>query len=112
MREHEYREFFDSTTEALSPVHLLDSSIFACWTEDTRKSFGPVFHELFLATTGVREQVENLHRLLTESLRAVNIFLETPARRRTGKGAGAVLATLDRLSSAISALPGTIAGLE
>jgi len=109
-REQEYRQFFDAAKDALSPVRLLDSAQFACWSDEMKCEFGPAFHELFLSTSNIAADVARLHHLLDDSLRDVNAFVATPAAERTIDGAGAVLARLDMLSTSISALPTTIGG--
>jgi len=107
-REQEYRQFFDAAIDAFSPVHLLGFAFFASWSAEMKCEFGPAFHELFLATSNIKADVASLHDFLNESLLEVNAFLATAAVERTVEQAGAVLARLDTLSVAISALPRTI----
>jgi hypothetical protein len=111
-REPEYRRLFDATLEALSPAQLVDSAVFACWNEDMKRNFRPVFHELFVATSGVAEQVRDLHQLLSKSLEGVKVYLATPQAKRTAEAVASLQTVLDALSAAISALPKEIGAIK
>lgn len=110
LHEIEYRRLFDATIEVLSPVRLLDLPVFACWSDDMKTSFRPVFHELFLATTQVEAKVKALHELLGRGVEGVQAFVATPPGKRTTEQAVTLQELLDSLSAAISALPREVGG--
>ena len=111
-REPEYRRWLDATFEALSPAHLLDSSVFSCWSEDMRSKFRPAVHQLFLATTSLGAQVRKLHELLGLSVKGVREFVAAAPPERTADKLSALEALLAALSAAISALPRSVSSVE
>ena len=77
-----------------------------------KRNFRPVFQELFVATSGVAEQVRELHQLLNKSLEGVKVYLATPQAKRTAEAVASLQTVLDALSAAISALPKEIGGIK
>ena len=94
----------------LSSANLVDGPIFSSWTEEMKKFSRPVFHQLFVANTGIAEHVGHLHALLTQALSAVQHFIQTPPPKRTTKMVEDLQVLLDALSEGISSLPSRVGG--
>ena len=112
VREAEYRAFFDSSIEALSPRQFFTNQRFACWKPEMKTTFEPLFHELFMLTSNLAARVEALHQLLTQSLNAVQTFLATDAAMRNPSHVAKLQELLESLSQGISALPSQVGGAE
>ena len=107
-RKTEYTNFLNDTIEAISFARILDTSIFDCWGTNQKAFWEPVFHELFLATTDVREKIHDLNELLNESVEAVIHFNEISPKKRTIEMIVSLQRKLDALSAGISSLPNNV----
>jgi hypothetical protein len=112
LRESEYRAFFDSSIEALSPKQLFTNQRLACWKPEMKTQFEPLFHELFMLTSTLAARIATLHQLLTQSLNGVQTFLATDAAKRNPSHVAKLQELLESLSQEISALPSQVGGAE
>jgi hypothetical protein len=112
LHETEYRAFFDSSIEALSPKQFFTNQRFACWKPEMKTTFEPVFYELFMLTSNLAVRIEALHQLLTRSLNGVQTFLATDAAKRNPSHVAKLQELLESLSQEISALPSQVGGAE
>lgn len=104
-RKHEYEIFLDKTIEALSFASILDDHVFDSWQDSLKSTSKPIFHQLFLATTDISKRVDDLKRLLDESVEAALYFNTIEPAKRTVDMIVSLQKKVEALSNGISSLP-------
>ena len=104
-RQREYILFFEATVAILNPERIIDSDLFLCWDNQTKKCFKVIVRNLYDSVEEIEKRVEELKSILLESIRIVDSFFSMPVDKRTEKSVVKIQEKLEELSFRISKLP-------
>lgn len=100
-----YRDFINSTEDALDAGAILDTQRFSCWTDQLKQQFRQIAKILFSLSHNIAGKVAKLQQLLELCVMRTEQLLSIPQNMRTSDQFADLERDFQNLSKAISDLP-------